>query len=108
MNGRLQIPLLPYIQDHFALINSRRSAAKWVATLIQKIWLIIIFPQWESRNKFVHALDESARISRERHDLLAELKEKYCSELPQNLLHQDQHLYHLPLSVLITKPNAQI
>ena len=64
--------------------------------------------QWESRNIYVHKLDEIVQATREREDIQTEVTDLYLSELSESLLAADQHLFQLPLQELVKGPNAHL
>jgi len=108
MVGRLHVSFIPFMTNHYTSIASKRSPHTWAAVLIQKLWSIFHFPQWENRNKYVHNLDKITDSSRERKDLLDALKTSYTSEKCVDLLSQDRHLLEQPLPTLKKLPNALI
>jgi len=93
----------------YARQGSKKTGAKWLSTLIQKLWTLIHRKQWEDRNSLVHNLhEESETSSRETENLRSEIQALYSSELIENLLVRDQHLMEVPLEVLLTYHNAHL
>jgi len=108
IEGRILQDFATYMEDHYRSINSKKTGSKWAATFLQKMWTVLHRPQWENRNSFVHKINEEAIKTRERENLQNELTTLYLSNLPENLLTTDQHLYSKTLSELLQQPNAHI
>jgi len=104
--GRLHIAFEKYMDQHY--LSTKKSGKIWSATFIQKIWILIHRPQWENRNSFVHKLNEESRKTRERENLQHEMTTLYLSNMKENLLASDQHLYAASLTDLLQGPNAHI
>ena len=107
IEGRIHQLFETTMNAHYASIGSKKTGRMWTSVLIQKIWTELHHPQWLQRNKFVHALDETAKITRTHMDLNSELRTLYEAEINHPLLHEDQHLLSHTLSHLIKRPIAQ-
>ena len=105
MQGRIHTSFQSYMTNHYSSIASKRSPTAWAAVLIQKIWSLYHFPQWENRNKYVHNLDRVTESTRERINLQTSLTNAYTSENIHNLLAADKHLLEKPFVQLKKLPN---
>jgi len=108
IEGRILKDFATYMEDHYRSIHFKKTGSKWAATFLQKMWTVLHKPQWENRNSFVHKINEEAIKTRERENLQNELTTLYLSNLPENLLTTDQHLYSKTLTELLQQPNAHI
>jgi len=108
IKGRLLVDFTEFMSNHFLTIGSKRTGRKWTAIFIQKLWTVMHRPQWDNRNSFVHKINEEAIRSRERENMQSELTTLYLSNMQENLLSTDQHLYSKTLSEILQGPNAHI
>ena len=107
IEGRLHHLFETTMDNHYSSIGSRKTGRMWTSVFIQKIWTELHHPQWLQRNKYVHALDETAKLTRTHMDLNSELRTLYEEEVAQPLLHKDQHLLSFPITHLLKRPTAQ-
>ena len=108
IEGRPITGFITYMDATYKRQGSKKTGAKWLSTLIQKLWTLLHRKQWEDRNSHVHNLHEESESSRETENLRSEINTLYSSELIDNLLVRDQHLLEMPLEELLTYPNAHL
>jgi len=106
MQGRIHRSFASYMDSHFRAINSKMKGLTWVSIFIQKIWTYLFNEQWECRNKVVHGLDKSMKITREHKNLAHDIKQWYKQETREDLLYTDRHLLEQSLTEILKKPTA--
>ena len=67
------------------------------------MWTRVLRPQWNARNKIVHALDQTTKRTREQSDLLEEVKERYRATNHEMLAYDDRKLFDMELEQLLQK-----
>ena len=102
--GRTHVEIAYQIQCHYDRTRHRRSSQQVLSQLIYRLWTKVIRPQWNARNKIVHALDVTTTQTREHSDLIEEVTERYQSTNSEMLAYEDRKLFTIPLDELKLKP----
>ena len=106
MEGRLHRSFSSYMDSHYKNINSKMKGLTWSSLFIQKLWTCIFNEQWECRNKIVHGMEKSIKVTREHQNLNFDIRKHYTQESTSDLLHSDRHLLERPITEVLRKPTA--
>jgi len=102
MQGRLHSTFSEYMDKIYEQMGEKRkSGHMWSAGLIQRLWTLIHRPIWELRNKYVHQKLNEAKITRNREELLAKVRNRFVTTTPSSLLTRDQHLFEKPIDEIL-------
>ena len=106
LEGRLHRSFSSYMDSHYKKINSKMKGLTWSSIFIQKLWTCIFNEQWECRNKIVHGMENSTKITREHQNLNFDIRQYYTQESSNDLLYSDRHLLERPITEVLRKPTA--
>ena len=106
--GHTHVSMAEYLHDYYQTRNRQRNAQTVLSQFIYKLWTIVIRPQWQHRNKLVHAQDATVTTTRIQQNLWEEVSERFESTNYEIFAYDDRKLFDTTLDSLLEKPTSHL